>query len=332
MSRSSMSQVERRLLETSEKYYRSGLSKAEAGDLSRAANDLKKALQYDKYNENARNVLGLIEFHRGELGEAMKQWSISEYYNQEQNRAGYYLHEIKTEPQLLTNMNESIHLFNEAMELLKRSSMDFAIARLRKAVHLNPQYVKAQLVLSLCYIENKHFKTALRVLDQVAKVDPLNPDAMRYRLYIARQLQEGTEDAGVSDIQDLSQDLYVQQALPDPNKDEIFKETRKKRRAAFHMGESLQQLALFFAGILCCLGFMQTLWYPDQIRELKDQVKQLSLSQTQLREEKEELKQEMIQAGMLLEEVAKSNTSVGAGVKADIDELLSRWEIWENEP
>ena len=37
------------------------------------------------------------------------------------------------------------------------------------------------------------------MLDQVAKVDPLNPDAMRYRLYIARQLQEGTEDAGVSE-------------------------------------------------------------------------------------------------------------------------------------
>ena len=332
MNRYDISPVERKLLETSEKYYRSGLSKAEAGDLSRAANDLKKALQYDKYNENARNVLGLIEFHRGELGEAMKQWSISEYYNKSQNRAAYYLHEIKTEPQLLTNMNESIHLYNEAMELLKRSSIDFAIARLRKAVHLNPQYVKAQLVLSLCYIENKHFKTALRVLDQVAKVDPLNPDAMRYRLYIARQLQEGTEDASVSDIQDLSQDLYVQQALPEPDKDEIFKETRKKRRAVLNMGESLQQLALFFAGVICCIGFMLTLWYPDQIRELDNQVTQLSLSQTQLRQEKEELKQEMTQAGELLAELLKSNTSVGAGEKADIEELLNRWEMWDYEP
>lgn len=332
MSRERMSQVERKLLETSEKYYRSGLSKAEAGDLSRAANDLKKALQYDKYNENARNVLGLIEFHRGELGEAMKQWSISEYYNKNQNRATYYLQEIKTEPQLLTNMNESIHLFNEALELLKRSSNDFAIARLRKAVHLNPQYVNAQLVLSLCYIEERHFKTALRVLDQVAKVDPLNPDAMRYRLYIARQLQEGTEDAGVSDIQDLSQDLYVQQALPDPDTDEIFNETRKKRKKVLNMGESLLQMGLFFAGVICCLGFLYTLWYPDQIRGLEEEVTQLSLSQTQLREEKEELRQEIQQAGELLTEVLESSTSVEAGVRVDIDELLSRWETNGYEP
>lgn len=332
MSRENISQVERKLLETSEKYYRSGLSKAEAGDLSRSAGDLKKALQYDKYNEKARNVLGLIEFHRGELGEAMKQWSISEYYNKTRNRATYYLHEIKTEPELLTNMNESIHLFNEAVELLKRDSIDFAMARLRKAVHLNPQYVKAQLVLSLCYIENKHFKTALRVLDQVAKVDPLNPDAMRYRLYIARQLQEGTEDASVSDIQDLSEDLYVQQALPTPDKDDIFKEDRKKRRAALNMGESFRQLALFLAGVVCSIGFMQTLWYPDRVQKMEDQVTQITLSQTQLRQEKEELNREIAQVGEILTDILETDTSMEAGVKADIEEWLSRKEMWEYEP
>lgn len=332
MRRSDISQMEQRLLSTSEKYYRSGLSKADAGDLSRAANDLKKALQYNKYNENARNLLGLIEFQRGELGEAMKQWSISEYYNKSHNRATYYLHEIKTEPELLTKMNESIHLYNEAREMAIKGSVDFAIARLRKAVHLNPRYVKAQLVLALCYIENKHFKTALRVLDQVAKVDPLNPDAMRYRLYIARQMKEGTEDASISDIQDLSNDLYVQQALPDPDKGDIFKESRRHRKALRNMGEPLMQMALFFAGVLCCFGFMQTLWYPDQVRDLKDQVITLELSQSKLRTEKEQLQQEILRAGEILQEVSHSGTALGAGIKADIEELLTDWEVLQNEP
>ncbi len=331
MNRSSISQVEQKLLETSEKYYRSGLLKADAGDLSRAANDLKKALQYNKYNESARNLLGLIEFQRGELGEAMKQWSISEYYNKSHNRATYYLHEIKTEPELLTKMNESIHLYNEAVDLARKGSIDFALARLRKAVHLSPQYVKAQLVLALCYIENKHFKTALRVLDQVAKVDPLNPDAMRYRLYIAQQMQEGTQDASISDIQDLSSDLYVQQALPEPDKGEIFRESRKRQRAVRNIGEPLMQLALFFAGVLCCFGFMRTLWYPDQIRELEDQVIKLELSQNQLREEKEELQHEIVKAGEILTEISRNGASIGAGIKADIDELLTGWEMLHNE-
>ena len=71
-------------------------------------------------------------------------------------------------------------------------------------------------MLALCYMEIRYYKTALRVLDQVAKVDPLNPDAMRYRLYIAQQRRDGVQDASLSDIQDLSRDLYVQQALPKP--------------------------------------------------------------------------------------------------------------------
>ncbi len=331
MKRDNISQVEQRLLETSEKYYRSGLLKADAGDLSRAASDLKKALQYNKYHENARNVLGLIEFQRGELGEAMKQWSVSEYYNKNHNRAAYYLHEIKTEPELLTKMNESIHLYNEAIELARRGSNDFAIARLRKAVHLNPQYVKAQLVLALCYIENQHFKTALRVLDQVAKVDPLNPDAMRYRLYIAQQMQEGTQDVSISDIQDLSQDLYVQQALPEPDKDEIFRENRHRKKAARNIGEPLMQLALFLAGVVCCFGFMQTLWYPDEIRKLDQQVLELELSQRELRQEKDELQQDIAKAAAILTDISESGASIGAGIRADIDEFLIKWEMLNNE-
>lgn len=323
--------IGKKLQETSEAYYRSGLFKADAGDLSRAAGDLKKAIRYDKYNENARNLLGLIEFQRGELGEAMKQWSISEYYHKDKNRADFYLQDIKREPSLLTKMNESIHLYNEAVDLARKESLDFAITRLRKAVHLNPQYVKAQLLLALCYMENQHYKTALRVLDQVAKVDPLNPDAMRYRLYIAQQRQEGTQDASLSDIQDLSRDLYVQQALPEPDKDEIFRQSKRRRRAVSNIGEPLMQILLFFAGALCCLGFMQTLWYPGQIRDLENQVTQLELSQAQLREEKEELQQKIGRAGEILMELSESGTSVGAGLRADIDELLIEWGMVENE-
>ena len=317
------SRIGNKLKTTSEQYYRSGLSKADAGDLSRAANDLKKAIRYDKYHEGARNLLGLIEFQRGELGEAMKHWSISEYYNKKNNRATYYLQEIKTEPSLLTKMNDSIHLYNEAVDLARKDSLDFAITRLRKAVHLNPQYVRAQLLLALCYMENQHYKTALRILDQVAKVDPLNPDAMRYRLIIAQQMQEGTQDASVSDIQDLSRDLYVQQALPEPDKEELFRQRRRRRKAVLNIGEPLMQIGLFFAGVLCCLGFMQTLWYPDQIRNLENQVVELELSQSQLRKDKEALQLKIDQAGELLTEIAENGTS--AGVLADINKLLEEW-------
>lgn len=244
-------------------------------------------------DEKARNLLGLIEFQRGELGEAMKHWSISEYLNPRHNQATAYLREIKKEQELLTNMSESLHLFNEAMELARRSNVDFAITRLRKAVHLNPQYVKAQLVLALCYMEKRHYKTALGMLEQVMKTEPLNPDAKRYWAYIQRQLEKGAEDESVSEIQDLSQEFYVQQSLAQVDTEEIFQTKSKKLRKIRNMSESVKQLMLFFAGVVCCAGFMWYLVYPDQLRQMEDQVIELELSQEQLRSEKEELQQQL---------------------------------------
>lgn len=41
-------------------YYNLGLERARLRDLSGAAELLKKSLQYDKYQKDARNLLGLI--------------------------------------------------------------------------------------------------------------------------------------------------------------------------------------------------------------------------------------------------------------------------------
>ena len=244
-------------------------------------------------DEKARNLLGLIEFQRGELGEAMKHWSISEYMNPRHNQATVYLRDIKKEQELLKNMSESLHLYNEAKELARRENVDFAITRLRKAVSLNSQYVKAQLVLALCYMEKRHYKTALDVLEQVLKLEPLNPDAKRYWVYIQRQLEKGFEDESVTEIQDLSQEAYVLQSLAQVDTEEIFQTKSKKRRSIRNMSESVKQLVLFFAGVVCCAGFMWYLVYPDQLQQLEDRVIELELSQEQLRNEKEELQQQL---------------------------------------
>lgn len=329
-SRKEEQQIMKRIQATSQQLYRNGLSKAGAGDLSRAVEDLEKAVRYDKHNEKARNLLGLVQFQRGELGEAMKQWSISEYLNPTANWATYYLKEIKKEEAMLRDMSSSLQLYNEASALAHKDSLDFAITRLKKAVHLNPRFVRARLLLALCYMETQHYKTALRALDQVAKVDPLNPEAMRYRLYIARQRKEGVPDAGMGEIQDLSRDLYVQQALPEPDTEELFKEKRRRRKAVRNISGPMMQILLFFAGALCAVGFVRTLWYPQEIRELKDQTQQLQVSAEGLRKDKDTLQGQVKAASELLQEAAKDGKDgkvLQAGVLADITQLLKDWGI-----
>ena len=321
--------VQKRLEATSRQLYRSGLSKAGAGDLSRAVEDLRKALWYNKHNEKARNLLGLIEFQRGEIGEAVYQWKLSESLSSNANWASYYLKELEKEKSLVTDMSTSVDLYNEAGELAAKDSLDFAITRLRKAVHLNPRFVRAQLLLALCYMETQHYKTALRMLDQVAKVDPLNPDAMRYRLYIAQQRSEGVEEDTLDDIQDLSRDLYVQQALPEPSKEELFYEKKGRKKAVRGMSGSLMQILLFFAGVLCCFGFMRTLWYPAEIKSLENRVVELELSENALRNDKEALQERINKAGEVLTEVSKGKGNLLTSVLADVDQILTEWGLKE---
>ena len=69
------------------------------------------------------------------------------------------------------------------------------------------------------------------MLEKVLKLEPLNPDAKRYWAYIQRQLDKGLEDESVSEIQDLSQELSVQQTLAEVDTEEIFQTKGKKRRS-----------------------------------------------------------------------------------------------------
>ena len=68
-------------------YYNLGLTKARQRDLSGAVHALKKSLQFDKFQTDARNLLGLIYNEIGEVGAALTQWIISLNLQEEHNLA-----------------------------------------------------------------------------------------------------------------------------------------------------------------------------------------------------------------------------------------------------
>lgn len=76
-------------------YYNMGLERARLRDLSGAAECLKKSLHFNKYQTDARNLLGLIYYEVGEVGDALVQWVISMNLQPQENRADYYLGEIQ---------------------------------------------------------------------------------------------------------------------------------------------------------------------------------------------------------------------------------------------
>ena len=88
----------KRCRQISNSFYNLGLEKAQIRDLSGAAECLKKSLHFNKYQTDARNLLGLIYYEMGETAEALVQWVISSNLQPQKNRAVHYLHEIQDKP------------------------------------------------------------------------------------------------------------------------------------------------------------------------------------------------------------------------------------------
>lgn len=102
-------------------YYNKGLEKARVRDLSGAIETLKVSLMINKYNINARNLLGLIYCEMGEVVEALSQWVMSKNLAPDDNVAESY---IKKSSLIRISLNQ-------LLMLLRNITYRFSMPRIR---------------------------------------------------------------------------------------------------------------------------------------------------------------------------------------------------------
>lgn len=159
-------------------YYNLGLERARLRDLSGAAELLKKSLQFNKYQIDARNLLGLIFFECGETADALIQWVISMNLHPEENRADYYLEEIQRKPAILKICSDNVQRYNQALHYAQNNNEDLAIMQLNQVISDSPNYIKAHILLALLYMKRENWVKAGRSLYKVLKIDRNNPKAI----------------------------------------------------------------------------------------------------------------------------------------------------------
>ena len=93
--------IARRCIYISNSYYNIGLKLAQEKNLTGAADNLKKALKFNKRNTDARNLLGLIYYHIGEASDALVQWVLSLNLQPQNNDADRYLNDLQRQSGLL---------------------------------------------------------------------------------------------------------------------------------------------------------------------------------------------------------------------------------------
>ena len=173
----------------SDVYYNKGLAAANARAMTDAIAALTTSLLINKKNIKARNLLGLVFYAVGRLGEALREWVISVNYDGEgdDNPAKGYLEVFNIDTANLDKYSEGLRNYNEALHYLKQRNDDMALIRLKRAVELIPNFVDAINLLTLVHIRDGDKMRAGGLVERALRIDATNPLAHRYYSEIFRK-------------------------------------------------------------------------------------------------------------------------------------------------
>ncbi|MCQ2978822.1 MAG: tetratricopeptide repeat protein [Clostridia bacterium] len=152
--------------------YNRGLDEYNNGYILDSITTLEQSLNFYKNNIVARNLLGIIYYQIGEVGMALKHWVLSSNMKKEDNPATKYIQDMDKEKNILDKKNEACKIYNEALAYAKQGNDDIAVIRLQKAITLNPDLLKAYLLLMLCYYKDEETKDkAKQYLEKAKQID-----------------------------------------------------------------------------------------------------------------------------------------------------------------
>lgn len=170
----------KRIMYASNRFYNEGLEKAQVRDLSGAIHWLRECLKLNKNHIEARNLLGLVYFERGEVVAALSEWVISKNIKSEKNIADDYISMIQNNPGRLEVFNQTVKKYNQALGYCQQDSLDLAVIQLKKVLSMNPRFLQAHQLLALLYINSQEWEKAKKELDKCLKIDTNNTITLRY--------------------------------------------------------------------------------------------------------------------------------------------------------
>ncbi len=180
--------IYRKIIRLSNRYYNSGLEKAKVRDLSGAVSDLKKSLEINKRNIDARNLLGLVFYEMGETVAALSEWVISRNFSEQDNAAEMFLEQVQDNPSELDNVNQAIKKYNIALQAAQEQNDDLAILQLKKVIGLHGKFLRAIQLISLLLIKRGENNQARKYLEKALEIDVANTTTLKYLAEAERNL------------------------------------------------------------------------------------------------------------------------------------------------
>ena len=164
--------------------YNQGLEKAKKTELTAAIDILSQSIEFNKNNYVARNLLGLVYYEVGQIGDALKQWILSTNMVKQNNQAMVYMKNIQNNPDDLYSKNDAIVHYNKGLVWMNKKEPKQTIEELKKAIEINPKFLLALNLLTFAYLIDGNKDEALTLISRVLNHDKSNKVASRYHTVI----------------------------------------------------------------------------------------------------------------------------------------------------
>lgn len=176
-----------KILHQSNYWYNDGLRKAKIRDISGAVQSLKRSLQYNREHIDARNLLGLVYYGRGEIAEAIVEWIISQNFKKSDNLAGHFIREIQKDKKTLEEIDKAVQMYNQCLVYCEQGAEDLAVIQLKKVIQIHPSYLKALQLLALLYLKTEQYQKARQILKRAHRLDTTNETTLKYMHELSEQ-------------------------------------------------------------------------------------------------------------------------------------------------
>lgn len=301
------------LHQKSEIYYAKGHKYAEVKDLTKAMKYLSKAVALNKYHIEARNLLGVVQFEVGNIGEAIKCWILSTALSKEDNRAYDYLERLQKRPKTLESYKEATNLYNRSIKYLEKGNEDMAMIRLKKAINLNDHFLEARNLLTACYISQKQYTRAIEQISYTLQVDSSNLKALKYLKEVKLEQIDQSQEKPIIHTKGIRQPVHKNQYKP---------------HKVINRGNILATAILYFAiGGVCMLGVQIALVMPNKTAALENEIRELSGDKQQLEDQLEVLTVESSEKIIELEQKARKQEQYNEELQKTSNKLKQQQKL-----
>lgn len=273
----------KKIMYTANRFYNDGLDKAQVRDLSGAVASLRQCLKLNKNHIEARNLLGLVYFERGDVVAALSEWIMSKNIRSEKNIADDYIELLQNNPARFDAYKQTIKKYNMALIYCQQDSLDLAVIQLKKVVSMNPKFVQARQLLALLYINTQEWERAKRELERALRIDTNNTITLRYLKEVDEMMP--TDEERVKK----RREAVVYQS----GNETVIQPVGKKEAAG------LQTILNIIIGVVLGVGIAWFLVLPSQIQKVKSE------SNDKYREVSEQLDAKTVEVNALTTQISE---------------------------